>query len=238
MAEFQRLGIKVFADGADVGNILELARDPAIAGFTTNPTLMRRAGVEDYEGFARKVLDHVTDRPVSFEVFSDDFAEMRRQAHRIASWGANVWVKIPVTDTHGVSSAPLITELTAEGLHLNVTAILSLAQVRTVAESLATSSAAVVSVFAGRIADTGRDPVPLMAAAVELLAPYPTLELLWASPREVLNVRQAESVGCHIITLTPDLLKKLGGLGRGLEDVSVDTVHEFHHDAADSGYLL
>jgi transaldolase len=163
---------------------------------------------------------------------------MKDQAHRIASWGDNVCVKIPVTDTHGVSSTPLIADLTADGLHLNVTAILSLDQVRNVAAALAASPGAVVSVFAGRIADTGRDPVPLMASAVEILAAYPTLELLWASPREILNVTQAESIGCHIITVTSELLEKLSGLGRSLEEVSLDTVRMFHSDAAASGYLL
>ncbi len=230
--------IKVFADGADLDGILELAADPMIRGFTTNPTLMRKAGVEDYEGFARKVLDHVTDRPISFEVCADDFEEMRRQAKRLSSWGANVYVKIPVTNTEGVSSGPLIADLTADGVHLNVTGILTLAQVREVAERLAESSGAVVSVFAGRVADTGRDPVPLMAAAVELLRQYPHTELLWASPREVINVCQADSIGCDIITVTHDLLKKLGGLGRSLEDVSLDTVRMFYDDAVAAGYLL
>lgn len=238
MAEGKHLGVKVFADGADLANMVELAENPLISGFTTNPTLMRKAGVEDYEGFARKVLDHITDRPVFFEVFSDDFEEMRAQAHRIASWGDNVCVKIPVTNTHGVSSAALVADLTAEGLHLNVTAILALDQVRTAASSLAASPGGVVSVFAGRIADTGRDPVPLMTEALKILAPHPTLELLWASPREILNVRQAGSIGCHIITVTPDLLEKLAGLGRSLEEVSLDTVRMFHRDAAASGYLL
>jgi transaldolase len=238
MAEARDLGIKIFADGADVSNMLELADNPLIAGFTTNPTLMRKAGVDDYESFARKVLDHITDRPVSFEVFSDDFDEMRRQAHRIASWADNVFVKIPVTNTRGVSSAPLVADLTADGLALNVTALLSLDQVRTMADSLAASPGAVVSVFAGRIADTGQDPVPLMAAAVEILSPHPTLELMWASPREILNVGQAASVGCHVITVTADLLVKLSGLGRDLEEVSLDTVRMFHRDAAASGYLL
>jgi transaldolase len=232
------LRIKVFADGADLDSILELAADPTIRGFTTNPTLMRKAGVEDYEGFARKVLDHVTDRPISFEVCADDFEEMRRQAHRLSSWGTNVYVKIPVTNTEGTSSSSLIADLTADGIHLNVTGILTLAQVREVSEPLRASSGAVVSVFAGRVADTGRDPVPLMASAVEMLRPYPNLELLWASPREVLNVCQADSVGCDIITVTPDLLKKLGGLGRSLEDVSLDTVKMFYNDAVDAGYLL
>jgi transaldolase len=238
VAEYKKLGVKVFADGADLNSILELAKNPLIAGFTTNPTLMRKAGVDDYEGFARKVLDHVTDRPVCFEVFSDDFEQMRQQAHRIASWGDNVCVKIPVTNTHGASSTPLVAELTAEGLRLNVTALLSLEQAGAVATALAGSSGAIVSIFAGRVADTGRDPVPLMAEALEILSPYPTLELLWASPREVLNVSQAESIGCHIITLTPDLLQKLDGLGRTLEEVSLDTVRMFHRDAAASGYLL
>jgi transaldolase len=232
------LGVKLFADGAEVSSILDLADDPRITGFTTNPTLMRKAGVEDYEGFARKVLDHVTDRPVCFEVFSDDFAEMRRQALRIASWGTNACVKIPVTNTYGVSSTGLVTELSAEGLHLNVTALLSLDQVSAVADSLAQSPRAIVSVFAGRVADTGRDPVPLMAEAVDILSPHPGLELLWASPREILNVRQAASVGCHIITLTADLLGKLDGLDRDLGDVSLDTVRMFHRDATDSGFVL
>jgi transaldolase len=232
------LHVKVFADGADLDGILQLAADPSIAGFTTNPTLMRKSGVDDYEGFARKVLDHVTDRPVSFEVCTDDFDEMRRQAHRISSWGSNVYVKIPVTDTAGVSSTPLVGDLSADGLHLNITGILTLAQVRAVADSLRDSRGAVVSVFAGRIADTGRDPVPLMAAAVELLRAYPDIELLWASPREVLNVCQADSIGCDIITVTHDLLKKLDGLGRSLEAVSLDTVRMFHRDASAAGYLL
>lgn len=230
--------MKIFADGADLASIVELAADPVVAGFTTNPTLMRKAGVDDYEGFGRKVLDHVTDRPVCFEVFSDDFDEMRRQAIRIAAWGDNVCVKIPVTNTGGTSSAPLVKELASEGLYLNVTALLSLDQVRVIAGSLADSPRAIVSVFAGRVADTGRDPVPLIAEAVAILAPHPGLELLWASPREVLNVKQADSVGCHIITLTPDLLVKLRGFGRDLEEVSLDTVRMFHGDAAASGYFV
>ena len=238
MVEGADLGVKVFADGADLAHILDLAKDARIAGFTTNPTLMRKAGVEDFEGFARKVLDHVVDRPVCFEVISDDFGEMRDQAHRIAAWGPNAWVKVPVTDTRGASSGPLIADLASDGLQLNVTALLSLDQVRTVATALTGCRGAIVSVFAGRIADTGRDPVPLMAEAVQHLAPDPSLELLWASPRELLNVVQAASVGCHIITLTPDLLAKLPGLGRSLEDVSLDTVRMFAGDAAASGFLL
>jgi transaldolase len=238
MSDQHPYGIKIFADGADLEGILQLSRDPIISGFTTNPTLMRKSGVEDYPGFARKVLDHVTDRPISFEVFSDEFDEMGVQARTIGSWGPNVYVKIPVTNTRGESSASLVEELSAEGLHLNVTAILTLDQVRTVTEALASSPGAVVSVFAGRIADTGRDPVPLMTEAAQLLEHNPRLELLWASPREVLNVPQAAAVGCHIITVTHDLLAKLKGLGRSLEDVSLDTVRMFRNDAVTAGYLL
>jgi transaldolase len=238
MSQHDSLGIKVFADGADLEGILRLAADPQIAGFTTNPTLMRKAGVEDYEGFARKVLDHVTDRPISFEVFSDDFDEMRRQALLIGGWGPNVYVKIPVTNTRGESSAALVHELSADGLRLNVTALLSLRQVRTVVEALEPTPGAIVSVFAGRVADTGHDPVPLMAAALELTRLHQKIELLWASPREVLNICQAAAIGCDIITVTHDLLEKLGGLGRDLEDVSLDTVKMFHNDAAKAGFLL
>lgn len=238
MTRQEPLGIKVFADGADLEAILQLANDPLISGFTTNPTLMRKAGIDDYQGFARKVLDHVTDRPISFEVLSDDFEEMRRQALVIGSWGPNVYVKIPVTNTHGDSSAHLVRELSAEGLRLNVTAILSLRQVRSVIGVLESTPGAIVSVFAGRIADTGRDPMPLMSAALELTKTNPQVELLWASPREVLNVRQAASIGCDIITVTHDLLAKIPGLGRELEDVSRDTVKMFHSDAQRAGYLL
>ncbi len=231
-------GIKIFADGADLEAILQLSRNPVISGFTTNPSLMRRSGVDDYPGFARKVLDNITDRPISFEVLCDEFDEMRAQARIIASWGPNVFVKIPVTNTRGESAAPLIEELSREGLHLNVTAILSLAQVRTVVGALQDTPGAVVSVFAGRIADTGSDPVPIMAEAVDLLASNPRLELLWASPREILNVTQAAAVRCHIITVTHDLLAKLPGLGRGLEEVSLDTVRMFFDDATSAGFLL
>jgi transaldolase len=234
----RQLRIKVFADGADLPGMLALAQDPLIAGFTTNPTLMRKSGVVDYATFAKEVLAEVTDHPISFEVVTDDFDEMRRQARLIASWGANVYVKIPVTNTRGESSADLIRELSLEGLKLNVTALLSLRQVWTVSRALEDSPAGVVSVFAGRIADTGRDPVPLMTAALEVLADLPRLELLWASPREILNVVQAESIGCHIITVTHDLLKKIHGLGRDLEYVSRDTVKMFHDDAQASGLTL
>jgi transaldolase len=230
--------VKIFADGANLESLLELAAQPHIAGFTTNPTLMRRSGVSDYEGFARKVLEHITDRPISFEVFADDHREMVRQAHLIASWGRNVYVKIPVTDTRGQSTAAVVRELTDSGVHLNVTALMTLNQVEAVASTLAGGTPAVISVFAGRVADTGRDPVPLMRAALETITSYPGLELLWASPREILNVCQADDLGVHIITVTHDLLNKLALLGRDLDAFSLETVRMFHTDATTAGYLL
>jgi transaldolase len=230
--------VKIFADGANLQAILELADHPYIAGFTTNPTLMRLSGVGDYEGFARKLLEHITDRPVSFEVFADEHHEMVRQARLIASWGSNVYVKIPVTDTCGNSTAAVVRELAGSGVHLNVTALMTLAQVEAVTSTLAGGPRAVISVFAGRVADTGTDPVPLMRAALEVMAPYPELELLWASPREILNVRQADDLGVHIITVTHDLLKKLPLLGRDLDAFSLETVRMFHNDAMTAGYLL
>ena len=238
MPDARPLRIKVFADGADLEGMLALAQDPLISGFTTNPTLMRRSGVTEYATFAKEVLAAVTEHPISFEVIADEFEEMRRQAHLIASWGANVFVKIPVTNTRGESSASLIRELSLEGLKLNVTAILSLRQVWTVAHALVETRGAVVSVFAGRVADTGRDPIPLMVAALDILTDVPQAELLWASPREILNVVQADDIGCHIVTVTHDLLKKMDGLGRDLEDVSRDTVAMFHRDAQQSGLTL
>lgn len=230
--------VKIFADGADLDAMLELAEQPGIAGFTTNPTLMRRSGVADYEGFARKLLEHITDRPVSFEVFADEHGEMIRQARLIASWGRNVYVKIPVTDTRGASTAAVVRELAASGVQQNVTALMTVGQVEAAAAALADGPPAIISVFAGRIADTGRDPVPLMQAALAAMAPYPGLELLWASPREILNVRQADDIGVHIITVTADLLAKLGLLGRDLEEFSLETVRMFHRDAATAGYIL
>ena len=230
--------VKIFADGANLDAILELAGQPHIAGFTTNPTLMRQSGVSDYEGFARKLLEHITDRPISFEVFADEPDEMLRQARLIASWGRNVYVKIPVTDTRGTSTAAVVRELAASGVHQNVTALMTVPQVETVSAALSGGPAAIVSVFAGRIADTGRDPVPLMTAALAAMTPYPELELLWASPREILNVRQADDIGVHIITVTADLLKKLSKFGHDLEVYSLETVRMFHDDAATAGYLL
>jgi transaldolase len=227
--------IKVFADGADLPGILELASDPLIKGFTTNPTLMRRSGVVDYERFAREVLAQVDVLPISFEVVADEFDEMARQARIIAGWGSNVYVKIPIVNTRAESSVPLIKVLSNAGVKLNVTAVLSLKQVRAVAEALNPEVPAVVSVFAGRIADTGVDPGPIMAESLNIIAHNPLAELLWASPREILNVVQADESGCHIITVTHDLLQKLKVLGRDLESVSLDTVKMFYDDALASG---
>jgi transaldolase len=233
-----KLRVKIFADGAEKASMLQLAQQPWVAGFTTNPTLMRKAGITDYRAFAREVLQAIPDRPISFEVFSDELDEMARQAHEIASWGTNVYVKIPVTNTRGESTAPLLRQLVRDGVQVNVTALTTLSQVRCVAEALAGSRSSFISVFAGRIADTGRDPVPLMAAAVELLRPWPTLELIWASPREVLNLYQADAIGCHIITMTPDLLAKLPLYGKDLTAYSLETVCQFYRDAQAAGYHL
>ena len=238
MPSLSELKIKLFADGADLNVILRMADDPLIRGFTTNPTLMRKAGVADYAGFAREVLAIVGERPVSFEVFSDDFEEMERQALEIASWGENVFVKIPVTNTRREPSDPLVRRLSAAGVKLNVTALLTLEQVARVVDSLADDVAAFVSVFAGRVADTGRDPVPLMKRAVELLEARPHAELIWASPRELLNVFQADAVGCHIITATNDVLAKLALVGKDLDEYSLDTVKMFRQDALSAGYSI
>jgi transaldolase len=233
-----RLRVKIFADGADKAGMLEMARKPYVAGLTTNPTLMRKAGVVDYCAFAREVIRAIPDRPISFEVFSDDFAEMQRQAHEIASWGTSVYVKIPVTNTRGEPSYGLVRRLSKAGIKLNVTALMTLKQVHEVSDALAGGVSSYISVFAGRIADTGRDPVPVMAAAIEMLRPRPEQELIWASPRELLNIFQADAIGCHIITVTNDLLKKLDIIGRDLADYSLDTVKMFYHDAQQAGYVL
>jgi transaldolase len=230
--------VKIFADGADREALLALAGNPVVRGFTTNPTLMRKAGVSDYERFAKEILAEVKDRPISFEVFSDEFPEMEDQAMKIASWAENVYVKIPVTNTRGESAAPLMKRLAGRGVKVNATALLTLDQVQTVAGSLAGGTPAVVSVFAGRIADTGVDPVPIMKAALDVLAPHHAIELIWASPREVYNIVQADAIGCHIITVTTDLLKKLPMLGRDLAELSLDTVRMFFKDAAAAGYTL
>jgi len=238
MKTLNDLSVKIFADGADLKGMLEMYEKPYIKGFTTNPTLMRKAGVTDYEAFAREVLRNIPDRPISFEVFSDNFDEMDLQARKIASWGENVYVKIPVTNTKDESSALLVKNLSSAGVKLNVTAMLSLDQVREVSAALAGGAAAYISVFAGRAADAGVDPVPLMAEAVQILKPYPQIELIWASPRELLNVLQADAIGCHVITVTNDILKKLSLIGKDLKEYSLDTVKMFRNDAVQAGYLI
>lgn len=232
------LKVKIFADGADLQGMLQMYAKPWIQGFTTNPTLMRKAGITDYKAFALQVLDAIPDRPISFEVFSDDFTEMERQAREIASWGENVYVKIPVTNTHAESAVELCRTLARAGLKLNVTALMTLDQVRAVAGALAGGPASCISVFAGRIADTGVDPLPMMKEAVAILAPHANLELIWASPRELLNIVQAHDIGCHIITVTNDILSKLSLIGKDLSEYSLDTVKMFHRDAAASGFQL
>ncbi len=238
MKSLTDLKIKIFADGADKAAMLELHAQSHIRGFTTNPTLMRKAGITDYEAFARDILEAIPDRPISFEVFADDCAEMERHARKIAAWGANVYVKIPVTNTKGESTAGLVRHLAQSGVKLNVTALLPLVQVREIGAALAGGPPACISVFAGRIADTGVDPLPLMAEALEIIKPYPNIELIWASPRELLNIVQANAIGCHIITVTNDILQKAALLGKDLNEYSLDTVKMFHHDAAKSGFVL
>jgi transaldolase len=238
MPKLDRLRIKIFADGADKAGMIEMAAKPFIAGLTTNPTLMRKVGIVDYRAFAKEILAAIPQLPISFEVFSDEFTDMERQAHEIASWGAQVYVKIPVTNTRGEPAYGLIRRLSKAGVRLNVTALMTLEQVRDVSASLAGGPSSYISVFAGRIADTGRDPVPLMAAAVELLRLYPEQELLWASPRELLNIFQADAIGCQIITVTNDVLKKLEIVGKDLSEYSLDTVKMFYNDARQAGYTL
>ncbi|MDK9723665.1 MAG: transaldolase [Sterolibacteriaceae bacterium MAG5] len=230
--------IKLFADGADIKSMEALSKHTHISGFTTNPTLMRKAGVDDYERFAAEVLRIIPDRPLSFEVFADDFPTMERQARVISSWGKNVYVKIPVTNTQGESACPLIERLSADGIPLNITAILTVEQVAAVARVLDKKTKSIVSVFAGRIADTGVDPVPVMSRCVSILADMPNAELLWASPRELLNIIQADEIGCHIITATPDILGKLPTLGKDLTAYSRETVEMFYRDAKASAYNI
>jgi transaldolase len=238
MKTLDDLSVKIFADGADKADMLRLYRNPLIKGFTTNPTLMHKAGVSDYCAFAHEIIAAIPDRPISFEVFSDEFDEMERQALEISSWGENVCVKVPVTNTRGESSGELVRKLADAGVRVNVTAMLTLDQVRRISQCLVGGPPCFVSVFAGRIADTGRDPMPLMAAAVELLRPYPNLELIWASPRELLNVFQADAVGCHVITATHDILKKLPLVGKDLHERSLETVRMFRNDALQAEYDL
>jgi transaldolase len=232
------LSIAIYADGADLETIAVRAADPQISGFTTNPTLMRKSGIEDYDRFAEDALAIVGNRSISFEVFADDFPTMEKQARKIASWGTNVAVKIPVTNTRGESAAPLIRALSADGITVNVTAIMTTQQVAGVAEALSADTPAIVSVFAGRIADNGRDPVPYMVESKRLLAGKPKAELLWASPRELLNIFQADACGCDIITVTDDLLKKLQWIGRDLDVLSLETVKMFHDDAVSAGFSI
>ena len=239
MPKLSDLRIQIYADGADRAGILDLYAKPYIKGLTTNPTLMKKAGIRDYEVFARDILQTVTAKPISLEVFADEFPEMQRQARKIAGWGRNVYVKIPITNTRAESAVPLIRELAAEGVQLNVTAMLTLDQVRAVAPALNPAVPAVVSIFAGRVADTGVDPMPIMRAAREMLAGQPRAELLWASVREVLNIVQAEQCGCHIVTVTHDILAKAAKLlDMDLTELSLDTVKMFAHDAAAAGYRL
>ncbi len=238
MDRVSKLRVKIFADGADKNGILEMQQDPFIKGFTTNPTLMRKVGIRDYEGFARDILTCVQKEPISFEVFSDNLDEMYEQALQIASWGENVYVKIPVTNTQGKSTARLIYKLAYAGVKQNITALMTLDQVREITTALADGPSACISVFAGRIADTGRDPLPIMINALEIMKPHTQLELIWASPRELLNIFQADEIGCHIITVTNDILKKLYLVDKDLSEFSLDTVKMFYEDAVNAGFKL
>ncbi len=232
------LTVKIFADGADLDAILALASDTRVSGFTTNPTLMWKAGLTDYEEFAKRLLERITEQPISFEVFADDAQEIRRQALKICRWGENVYVKVPVSTTSGESLVPLVRELSETGVKVNITAVFTTAQVELVAAAVKDGAPSYISVFAGRIADAGIDPMPIMARSVDILVQAPRAELIWASPREVLNVVQADQVGCHIITVTHDLLEKLDLLGKDLEQFSLETVQMFHRDAAAAGFRL
>ena len=236
--KLEELKIKIFSDGSDKASILELNKKHYIKGFTTNPTLMRKAGVTDYEQFAKELLAEIKDKSISFEVFSDEFDEMERQAKKIASWAENVYVKIPITNTKGESSFDLVKKLSADGIKVNVTAILTLEQVQHILPALKPGVPSIISVFAGRIADTGRDPIPLMKEAVRIVSEVDGAELLWASSRELLNIFQAEECGCHIITVTPDILKKVDLIGKDLTEYSLETVKTFYEDGKAAGYQL
>ena len=238
MKKIDDLRVKIFADGADKAGMLEMYQRPYIRGFTTNPTLMRKSGVTDYRGFAKEILQAIPDRPISFEVLSDEFVEMENQALEIAGWGGQVYVKIPITNTRREPSHDLIKKLSKKGVKVNVTALMNLEQVRNVLEFVDGEISCLVSVFAGRIADTGRDPVPLIAAAMELLRFTPNVELVWASPRELLNIFQADAIGCHIITVTNDILNKLSLVGKDLDNFSLETVRMFYDDGQEAGYTL
>lgn len=238
MKKVESLKVKIFADGADKAGMLEMYAKPFVKGLTTNPTLMKKAGITDYRAFCKDILTEIKDKPLSFEVFSDDFSEMERQAIEIASWGENVYVKIPVTNTKQEPCYNLVQKLAAKKVKLNVTALMTLTQVRDVVASLNPNVPSYVSVFAGRIADTGFDPVPMMTEAVEILKAAPASELIWASPRELLNIFQADEIGCQVITVTNDILKKLSLVGYDLNQYSLDTVKMFYKDAVDAGYKI
>jgi len=238
MKESKQFKIKLYADGADLKGMIEVYNEGVVSGFTTNPTLMKKAGVKNYEEFARSAIKAIPDLPISFEVFSDDLEGMEREARKIAGWGKNAYIKIPVTNTKGESTATLVKKLSRDGLKLNVTAILTIEQVKQVAGALSPATPSVVSVFAGRIADTGRDPMPMMKEAAGILKSNTKSELLWASTRELLNLVQAESCGCHIITITNDILKKAPMLGKDLKELSLDTVKMFYNDAQSAGYKI
>lgn len=238
MPKLKDLKIKIFADGADIKDMIQAYNAGIVKGFTTNPTLMKKNGISDYESFAKEVLKNIPDRPISFEVFSDEFDEMEKQAEKIASWGKNINVKIPITNTKGQSSIPLIKRLSEKRLSLNVTAILTVEQVREVQKVLNPDTYNIVSVFAGRIADTGRDPMPYMIECAKILKPIPKTDLLWASSRELLNIFQAEQTGCQIITVTSDILKKLSNIDRDLTELSLDTVKMFYNDASQAGFKI
>jgi transaldolase len=238
MKTLDQLKVKIFADGADLNGMLELYKNPCIKGFTTNPTLMHMSGISDYESFAKQVLERITDRPISFEVFSDEFDEMEKQARKISAWGKNVFVKIPVTNTRNKSSAELIRRLAFEGVQLNVTALMTSGQVQLISPALGSHVPSYISIFAGRIADTARDPMPIMKKSVEIMADFPNQELIWASPRELLNIFQADEVGCHVITVTHDVLKKLPLIGKDLDEYSLDTVKMFYSDAQKGKFKL
>jgi transaldolase len=238
MKRLEDLTIKIFADGADKAGMLEMHAKPYIQGLTTNPTLMRKAGVRDYRAFAKDVLSTISDKPISFEVFSDEFAEMERQAMEIAEWGSNVYVKIPVTNTRREPAYRLVRKISAAGVKVNVTALMTLDQVQAVVAALNADVPSFISVFAGRIADTGLDPIPMMMKALAAMRPQPKSELIWASPRELLNIFQADEIGCHVITVTNDLLKKLSLVGYDLDNYSLDTVRMFHDDAVAAEFCL
>ena len=238
MKKVEQLKVKIFADGADKAGMLDMYEKPFVKGLTTNPTLMKKAGITDYRAFCKEILTSIKDKPLSFEVFSDDFSEMERQAMEIASWGENVYVKIPITNTKQEPCYELVKRLVANKVKVNVTALMSLDQVRNVVASLEPHVPSYVSVFAGRIADTGYDPLPMMEKAVDLLKAAPAAELIWASPRELLNIFQADDIGCHVITVTNDILKKLALVGYDLDEYSLDTVKMFYKDAVDAGFKL